>query len=304
MIIPKPLKKGDTLGVIAPAGMLSDESLFHSGVQVLRELGFEVKFPRELWPGPGYLADCDDNRASELHTLLRDSDVDGIVCMRGGYGCLRILNKLNLGLIAANPKLLVGFSDITILLNYLYKKTGLVSLHGPTITTLSGATQDSLEKLQSSLLGQWTRTIHDKNIVQIQGTGTVTAPLVGGNLASLTTVLGTQYDLSWSNSIVFLEDINEPIYKVDRMLTQLAAAGKFEGVEGILIGDFTPPKGTDCAGALRYKEQVWERIIELCANKLIPVWANFPAGHCSRNITFPLGAEVTMNCSSCDLTFI
>ena len=304
MIIPKPLKKGDTLGIIAPAGMLSDESLFHSGVNVLRELGFGVKFPRDLWPGPGYLADCDENRADELHTLLRDSDVDGIVSMRGGYGCLRILDKLDLGLIAANPKLIVGFSDITVLLNYLYKKTGLVSLHGPTITTLSGATEDSLEKLQASLMGQWTRTIHDRNIVQLQGTGVVTAPLIGGNLASLITLLGTRFDFSWSDSIVFLEDINEPIYKVDRMLTQLAAAGKFETVKGLVLGDFSPPKDTDSAGALRYKEQVWERVLELCSNKLTPVWGDFPAGHCSRNITFPLGGEVTMNCSSCDLSFI
>ncbi|BHH83115.1 S66 peptidase family protein [Desulforhopalus sp. 52FAK] len=304
MIMPKPLRKGDTLGIIAPAGMLSDESLFYSGVHVLRELGFEVKFPRELWPGAGYLADCDDNRVDELHTLLCDSDVKAIVCMRGGYGCLRILDKIDLGLIAANPKFLVGFSDITVLLNYLYNKIGLVSLHGPTITTLSNASPDSLEKLQSSLLGEWTRTIHDKNIVQLQGTGTVTAPLIGGNLASLTTLLGTQYDLSWSNSIVFLEDINEPVYKVDRMLTQLAAAGKFEKVKGFILGDFSSQKDADSTGALRYKEQVWQRVLELAPNGHIPVWGNFPAGHCSRNITFPLGAEVTMNCSDCDLTFI
>lgn len=304
MITPQPLKKGDVLGIVAPAGMLSDESLFHSGVRILGEMGFEVKFPRDLWPGAGYLADCDDNRVSELHTLLRDSDVKGIVCMRGGYGCLRILDKINLDLVAANPKLLIGFSDITILLNYLYKKTGLVSLHGPTLTTLAGATQESLERFQKCLLGHWTERIRDKKISQLQGTATVTGPLIGGNLASLTTLLGTQYDLSWSDSIVFLEEVNEPIYKVDRMLTQLAAAGKFHGVKGVIIGDFSAPKSGDKNQNLRYKELVWERVLELCGNSLLPVWGDFPAGHCSHNITFPLGAEVTMNCSSCDLTFV
>jgi len=304
MINPAPLQKGDVLGIVAPAGMLGDESLFQSGVRILREMGFGVKFPRELWPGPGYLADCDDNRAEELHTLMRDSDVKGIVCMRGGYGCLRILDKLNLGLIEANPKIIVGFSDITLLLNYLYQKTGLVTLHGPTLTSLDGATQDTLEKFHQSLLGHWTRTIHDKCITQLQGTGSVTGPLVGGNLASLTTVLGTQYDHSWSGSVVFLEDINEPLYKVDRMLTQLAAAGKFEGVKGVVLGDFSPPKGGGSTGDLRYKEGVWQRVLELVSDKSTPVWGDFPAGHCPHNTTFPIGAEVTMNCSSCDLTFI
>jgi muramoyltetrapeptide carboxypeptidase len=284
--------------------MLADESQFHSGIRILKEMGFQVKFPRELWPGADYLADYDSNRAEEFHTLSRDSDVKGIVCLRGGYGCLRILNKIDLDLIKAHPKLLIGFSDITVLQNYLYKKIGLVSLHGPTLTSLAGATQESLRKFQKSLLGHWTASIEDKKIIQLQGTGTITAPLVGGNLTSLTTLLGTQYDLNWSGSIVFLEDINEPTYKIDRMLTQLDAAGKFDGVKGFLLGDFSPPEGGGSVSILRHTEQVWKRILELCPDKMAPVWGNFPAGHCAHNITFPLGADVTMNCSSSSLTFI
>jgi len=303
MLLPSPLQKGDLLGIIAPAGMLNDEALFHSGVRILSEMGFEVKYPRELWPGVDYLADSDDNRAAELNTFFRDSEVKGIVSMRGGYGCLRILDKINLDLIAANPKFLIGFSDITVLQQYLYFQTGLVSLHGPTLTTLSSATQETLERFRASLLGQWKLPICDKGIVQLQGSKNVTAPVIGGNLASLTTLLGTKYDSDWSDKIIFLEDINEPIYKIDRMLTQLAAAGKFEKVSGVILGNFTSPKNDSSLDELRYKEAVWTRVIEVCSNQSMPVWGDFPSGHCAHNITFPIGAPATMDCSKCRVTF-
>lgn len=303
MLLPQPLKKGDLLGIIAPAGMLGDTSLFHSGVRILSEMGFEVKFPRELWPGCDYLSDCDANRAAELHSFFRDSDVKGLVSMRGGYGCLRILDKIDLELITSHPKLLIGFSDITVLQNYLYLKTGLVSLHGPTLTSLASTTKETLERFQTSLLGQWNLPIHDKNIVRLQGSASVTAPLVGGNLASLITLLGTRYDTDWSGKIVFLEDVNEPLYKIDRMLTQLSAAGKFESVKGVILGDFSPPKNESSLNTIRYKESVWTRVLEVCADKQVPVWGNFPSGHCVQNITFPLGALATMDSRSCGLTF-
>lgn len=303
VLLPKPLQKGDLLGVIAPAGMLNDEALFHSGIQILSEMGFEVKFPRELWPGADYLADCDANRATEVNELFRDSEVKGIVSMRGGYGCLRILDRINLDIIATNPKFLVGFSDITVLQQYLFFQTGLVSLHGPTLTSLSGLTQETLEKFRSSLLGGWNEPICDKRIVQLQGARSVAAPLIGGNLASLTTLLGTKYDSNWSDKIIFFEDINEPIYKIDRMLTQLAAAGKFEKVRGVILGDFASPKNETNLDALQYKEAVWTRVLEVCPDKNIPIWGDFPSGHCTHNITFPIGAMTTMDCSKCRVTF-
>ena len=303
MLLPRPLKKGDLLGVIAPAGMLHDEALFHSGIEILSEMGFEVKFPRELWPGVDYLADSDENRATELNELFRDSEVKAIVSMRGGYGCLRILDRINLDIIANNPKFLIGFSDITVLQQYLYFQTGLVSLHGPTLTSLSRSTQETLEKFRASLLGLWNEPVCDKKIVQLQGSGCVAAPLIGGNLASLTTLLGTKYDSDWSDRIIFLEDVNEPIYKIDRMITQLAAAGKFEKVRGIILGNFASPKNETSLNELRYKESVWTRVLEVCPDKNIPVWGDFPSGHCTHNITFPIGAIATMDCSKCRVAF-
>lgn len=302
-ILPPALQEGDLLGIIAPAGMLNDEDVFHQGVSILSEMGFAVKFPRELWPGAGYLADCDEKRAAEINELFCDSEVKGIVSMRGGYGCLRILDRLNLGAIAANPKFLVGFSDITVLQQYVYSQTGLVSLHGPTLTSLASSTQETLEKFRSSLLGKWNLPIQDKSIVQLQGTKSVSAPLVGGNLASLTTVLGTNYDADWSGKIVFLEDINEPLYKIDRMLTQLFAAGKFDKIQGVLLGDFTSSENDTNLDDLRYVESVWTRVLEVCPDRNTPVWGAFPSGHCAHNITFPIGAMATMDCSKCSLFF-
>lgn len=302
-LIPSPLQVGDTLGVIAPAGMLKDEAVFHSGVRILSEMGFKVKFPRELWPGVDYLADSDKNRAAEINELFRDSEVKAIISMRGGYGCLRILDKINLDIIATNPKFLVGFSDITVLQQYLYFQTGLISFHGPTLSTLSNSTQESLEKFRSNLLGQWRLHVFDKSVVQLQGSRNVTATLIGGNLASLTTLLGTKYDSDWSDKILFLEDINEPLYKIDRMLTQLSAAGKFENIRGVILGNFTSPKNDKSVDQLRYKESVWTRVLEMCPNKNIPVWGDFPSGHCAHNITFPLGATATMDCSKCRVVF-
>lgn len=302
-LVPPPLEKGDTLGVVAPAGMLGDESLFYAGVQILREMGFEVKFPRNLWPGMGYLADCDDNRAFEINSLFKDSEVKGLISMRGGYGCLRILDQIDLGVVGANPKFLLGFSDISVLQNYLHGATGLVSLHGPVLTSLASLEKESLERLYHSLTGKWASSIENKKIEILQGNSSTDGILVGGNLASIVTLVGTKYDISWENKLVFLEDVNEPIYKIDRMLTQLAAAGKFTGVAGILLGCFTPPRNLSHVDRLRYKESIWQRVVELVSDSAIPVWGNLPSGHSTQNLTFPIGAHATMDYSGFRLLF-
>ena len=295
-LYPPPLQKGDTIGVIAPAGQLHDKTCFMQGVQILHEMGFKVKFPRDLWPGLEYLADSDDNRGYELNSLFRDGEVKGLISLRGGYGCLRMLEKIDIAAVAGNPKILVGFSDITVLQNYLYTQTGLVSFHGPVVTSLSNATRDTLRSLHSCLTGvniQQYR-IDSKHIEILRDGPDVAAPLIGGNLASLVTLLGTQYDFSWDDKIVFLEDINEPVYRIDRMLTQLKLAGKLDKIAGLILGDFSTSASRNETEKLRYQESVWQRALELCPSHALPVWGNFPSGHCSCNLTFPLGAMAEM----------
>jgi muramoyltetrapeptide carboxypeptidase len=295
-VFPAPLQKGDTIGVIAPAGQLHDKTNFIKGVEILHEMGFKVKFPRELWPGHEYLADSDENRGYEFNSLFRDGKIKALISLRGGYGCLRMLEKIDLDLVVANPKFLVGFSDITILQNHLYAQTGLVSLHGPVMTSLGNATKDTLERVYTCLtsINMKHYTIDSKNIEILRDGPDIVAPLIGGNLASLVTLLGTQYDFSWDNKIIFLEDINEPLYKIDRMLTQLKLAGKLNKIAGLILGDFSTSSNRNEIEKLRFKESVWQRVLELCPHHALPVWGNFPSGHCPCNLCFPLGAVAEM----------
>ncbi len=294
-IYPAPLGKGDILGIIAPSGQLQEEGYFIQGVKILNEMGFQVKFPRQLWPGTDYLADSDDNRGQEFNTFVRDPEIKGLISMRGGFGCLRMLDKIDLALVENNPKVLIGFSDITILQNYLYEKAGLVSLHGPVVTSLGGIDKEALESFFYSLTGRWSKSVCSTNIEVLKSGPGLVAPLVGGNLASLATLLGTSYDSSWNDKIVFLEDTNEPIYKIDRMLTQLKLAGKLVNLAGLLLGDFSINTTTGGIENLRYQEMVWNRVMELCSDESFPIWGNFPSGHCPHNLTFPLGGLAEMN---------
>lgn len=300
---PLPLNRGDTIGIIAPAGRLSDITRFTSGVAILREMGFNVVFPGDLWPGTEYLADSDENRASEFNRLYCDPEVSALLCLRGGYGCLRMIDRIDLSLVATHAKMLIGFSDITVLQNYLFQKTGLISLHGPVVTSLGDASSPALERFFLCLTGRWDEPLAVKKLEILRDGPTVTAPLVGGNLASLISLLGTPYDFSWDGKIVFIEDINEPAYRVDRMLTQLFLSGKFTRPTGLIIGDFSGLFPGNSSQQSRYLEGIWTRVLELCGKGDFPIWGNFPSGHCQHNMTLPLGAQAQMQSGKAHLLF-
>lgn len=302
-ISPSPLRKGATLGIIAPAGRLSDSNDFAGGIKILQAKGYQVKYPRDLWPGQGYLADSDENRGAEFNSLLADPDVGALLCLRGGYGCLRMLDRIDIDLVTSKHKMIIGFSDITVLQNYLYQKTGLLALHGPGVISLCGVNSQALERFFQCLSGNWNEPIVCPDIEVLREGKYRSAPLVGGNLASLVSMLGTPYDFSWDEKIVFLEDVNEPIYKIDRMLTQLHLAGKFTRVAGIILGEFSGVSFTDGTQRQDYLETIWSRVLELCGDRPISVWGNFPSGHCRHNFTLPLGAITLMDGSKAKLRF-
>ncbi len=302
-LYPRSLQKGDTLGIIAPAGQLQDRARFTKGVAILEQMGFQVKFPETLWPGHHYLADSDHNRAEEFNRSIRDDDVNGLICLRGGYGCLRMLDKIDLAAVGRRPKIVAGFSDITILQNFLHAQTGLVSLHGPVVTSLGGTTEDCLAHFYERLLTLSPISIVCKQIEVLRSGHSVAAPLIGGNLASLVSFLGTPYDFSWDDKIVFLEDINEPPYKIDRMLTQLQLAGKLEEIAGLILGNFSMSADIKSTELSRYRNAIWDRVLELCDGSSVPIWANFPAGHCPANLAFPLGATAVMDSAAISLIF-
>lgn len=302
-IIPPPLERGDCIQVIAPAGQLASVDSFRQGLAILEQMGFTVQFPENLWPGQGFLADTDDRRVEEFNQAFRDEKVKAIFALRGGYGCLRMLAKIDLDLVRQRPKLLVGFSDITLLQNHLLATTGLLSLHGPVLSTLMTSTPTSLARLHQSLTGSWRMESRYPKIEILRGGAEVQGILAGGNLSSLVSALSTPYDFSWKDRVIFVEDTNEQPYRLDRMLTQLALAGKFRDVAGILLGDFWFGGSENELEILRRKEWLWERVLDLTASARIPVWAGLPVGHCPENLTLPIGSLVTVKSDRVSLSF-
>lgn len=302
-LIPSPLKRGDSIGVVAPAGQIQDKHRFEKGVQILKDMGFAVRFPRQMWPGTGYLSDNDANRSEELHKSIADPEIHGVIAARGGYGCIRILDRLDQQLFRHNPKIFLGFSDITLLLNKLAIESGLVCFHGPVLTSLCDCSNLALERLYHCLTGSWNKALSPSKLEILQGEGEGTGTLVGGNLSTLLTTFGTRYDCNWDGAILLLEDVGEPIYRIDRMLTQLHMSGKLEQISGLILGDFSLGVYQDSLEKIRYTEYIWRRILDLTQSLHIPVWGNFPSGHCADNLAVPLGARVTMNSNKGILQF-
>lgn len=300
---PPALRSGDCIGIIAPGGPLRDIIKLEQGVTILNEMGFEVRLPRQLWPGTGYLADNDSNRALEFHRMWCDPEISAIMALRGGFGCLRLLPLLDKDELLRKNKLFIGFSDITILHQALFQTNNMVSLHGPMLTTLSSSSRDSIARLHASLTGKWNAPVQDRKIEILRGGDPVQGTLIGGNLSSLISLLATPLDLDWSGSILFLEDTGETLYRLDRMLTQLAHCGKLYQPKGIILGDFSESPDQDRLESIRFHEEIWTRMLELTESTQIPLWGNFPIGHGNDNLPLPHGATALMDSSQALLSF-
>lgn len=287
------LKKGDTIGIIAPAGPVRNEDDFAAGLKILTDLGFKTRYQNNILRHNSYLAGTDQERLTELHELWRDPEVKAIMAVRGGYGCLRLLPELDFALIRRQPKMLMGFSDLTTLLTAISRQTGLITFHGPMLTTLPRSDQDSREAFFNLLTGRATPKLKVKGL-EILKSGQKSGRLLPGNLTSLVHLLGTPWEPEWRDAILVLEDIGEAPYRIDRMLTHLAAAGRLEQIAGLILGDF------DQCGEV---EPIWERAIELLTHRDIPIWANFPCGHGARNLSLPVGAEAQLDSSSGSMIF-
>lgn len=292
------LKKGDTIGLAAPAGPLSEDVL-RQGLQLLRDCGVKnVRYASDICRHQGYLAGSDQRRLEELHQLWDDDEVKAIFAVRGGYGCARLLPRLDFDLIRTKPKILVGFSDLTVLVNVIHRQTGLVTFHGPMLSTLVRDGREVLEATLNEL------TVHAQSQLKIKGLevlrpGQAQGPLLGGNLTCLTHLLATPYEPRWEGAILLLEDVNEPAYRLDRLLTQLSLAGRLDRLAGVILGDFLD----DSAHNINDLDLVWQRVLDLTPEN-IPVWANFPAGHGRRNLLLPIGRPVNMDSSTATLQLL
>ena len=300
-ILPKPLKAGDTIGIFHPAGPVQDPAAFESGLHILRGLGLQVRHHQPDGSGPDYLAADDEERVRELQTLWADDEVKGLIAARGGYGCLRILNQLNLKFLRAHPKWLIGFSDLTVLLNGIFTNTGLITMHGPVVTSLSRLDTRSMDSFREQLGGKFSHCRHIPGLEILRG-NTGQGRLIGGNLTTLTHLIGTPWQPQFAGNILFLEDTAEPPYKLDRMLTHLSCCGLMDNLSGLILGVFDPGHD-DRLEMIRLNEQIWQRVLELTESTSYPIWGGFPVGHQTHNYPMPIGMEAVMDSATGTLNF-
>jgi len=274
---------GARIELIAPAGPF-DVAAFERGVTRL-QMYYDVHYSPEITAHRGFLAGDDARRLNELRTALARPDVAAIIAVRGGYGCTRILPLLAAAQVRQHAPLLVGFSDITAL-HALWAHAGVGSVHGNMVATLGTCSDDLFQRFCAALAGEF--QTHYKSLTTVTE-GEAEGVLLGGNLAVLTALLGTPYFPPLEGAVLFLEDIAERPYRVDRMLTTWRSAGAFQGVRGIVLGAFV--QGDPGPDGVTLSDVLHERLSDLG----IPVVAGLPAGHIANNIELPFGCTVTLD---------
>jgi muramoyltetrapeptide carboxypeptidase len=299
-IIPSALKAGDTIGLVCPAHPLLSQTDLDIARETLQALGFNVKLGKYIGNRYGYLAGNDKDRADDLLEMFKDTSVNGILAIHGGWGCARILPYLDFDVIKNNPKVIIGYSDITALLNAIYAKTGLVTFHGPVASsTWNAFTVDHFKQL---LINAETPTLQNPskigdNLVQTQDRIQTLTPgkakgiLVGGNLTVLSAMIGSPFLPDFKGKILFLEDVGEAVYRIDRMLTHLKIAGILNQISGFFWGKCTKCDPSEGYGSLTF-DQIFEDHIKPLG---IPAFAGSMIGHITDKFTIPIGAEAEID---------
>ena len=290
VLLPPYLRPGDTIGVVSPASWFPYDELA-DGLRILRD-DWQLKVIEgdSLHAVDGPFAGSDDLRRADLQRLFDNSDVRAVFAARGGYGCYRIADGLDLTGLRANPKWLVGFSDVTVLLSLLYNH-GIVSLHGLMPRQFGQPNRaESLESLRQWLFGEGP-TQYSVPDNRLNRPGQTAGLLVGGNLTMLANSLGTLTDVDFSGIILFIEDIDETLFSLDRMMTQLHRAGRLANLAGLVVGQFTDMRVNL---SLPFGKNANEIIAEAVADYHYPVLFDFPAGHVDYNLALPIGMSVRL----------
>ena len=289
---PLRLKKGDAVGIVAPASHF-DLDIFHKGIAVLESMGFNPVMDDGLYEKENYFAGPDEHRADLINRYFSDKKIKAIICARGGFGSIRILSLLDFQSIQANPKCFVGFSDITAILSVLSQKCGFTVFHGPNVTTLGKASQKIKDAFYSALAtDRSVRMKAQKGI--ILKSGTATGQVAGGNLTTLCHLLSTPYQSDFTDRLLLLEDTGEAPYRIDRMLTQMKLAECFGGIAGLILGTFR--------GCGR-KDEIYRIAFDAFQEYDIPMLAGFPVGHGQSNLMVPMGLTATMDTDLKELRF-
>jgi muramoyltetrapeptide carboxypeptidase len=310
LIKPPALKKGDTVGLVMPATAIDTPEWINISREIAESLGYKVVMGKNVNKIYGYLAGSDKERADDINEMFARSDVKAVLPIQGGWGSMRILPYLDFELIRKNPKVFVGFSDITTLLLAFYKFAGLVTFHGPNVRyTFNEYVSDYYFRVLSStaplgLLKQPPlpagETVEKENrIITLHG-GKVSGELVGGNLSLLVTTLGTPFEVDLTGKLLFLEDVGEAPYRIDRMLTHLFLSGALNKAAGIIVGKFRDcdPKEGGYVGSLTLEEILRTRLGSLGK----PAIYGLSFGHIRDHITLPVGVKATLDADAKTVT--
>ena len=297
MIVHKPrrLQQGAKIGVVAPAGCIERGSL-EAGVEAIRAEGFTVELSPNLFATEGYLAGAAQARARDLVDFFQRGDIDAIFCARGGFGSVQLLPYLS-SEVGPTSKIFLGYSDLTILLNWFRQFRGLVTFHAPMVAMdiargLSPITRAHFWPLLRGEMAEWR-----VDLGEAIRSGKAQSEIMGGCLSILVTTLGTPYEIDTRGKLLFLEDIGEKPYRVERMLTHLMMAGKLDGVAGVLFGDFTNCEGDGPRG-------IREIVSDIFRNAPYPVVMGMRAGHSAENIALPFGVKMLLDGDSARLAML
>ena len=309
IVKPKRLKRGDTVAVIAPSSGVSPEE-FEKALRNLDELGLKWKVGKSARARNGFLAGSDQERLDDLHRAFSDREIKAVWCARGGYGASRLLPNINFDLIGKNPKIFIGYSDITALHTAIYQNTGLVVFHGPVAaSTFSDYTRNHAANVLMNPSATYQIELapddarEDSNLFRTETItgGKCSGELIGGNLSLLTALAGTPFALrNLKGKILFVEDVNEQPYRVDRMLTQLKQSTDLRQLAGIALGVFEGCDPRDADASQSLIEVLKDRLGDL----RIPVIYGLSFGHVRDQFTLPIGIRAELDTEKATLTFL
>lgn len=301
MIRPYPLKKGDSIGYIAPAGPIKIERL-EAAINSLECLGINVILGKSCTLKYGYLAGEDEIRANDINEMFKDKNIKGIFAIRGGYGSARLLDKIDFKAVKRNPKPFFGYSDITMLHIAFNQRCNMITYHSPMPTTelYKGVDKFTYNSLKKAMFSKnITGNIYNprKSKLEFLVPGKAKGQLIGGNLSIICSSLGTEYEIDTKGKILFIEEIGEDPYKIDRMLMQLIQAGKIKDCSGIVLGYFTQCESSNKIGSLSIEKILQDLLVPLHK----PIITNLCCGHQLPTATLPLGAKICFDSQSSSL---
>ncbi|MFQ6608016.1 MAG: LD-carboxypeptidase [Fidelibacterota bacterium] len=298
---PPRLPSGGTIGIASPARWTSEDKL-ETAAQVLTDAGYGVKFGSACHLREDQYAGSTKERIRELEELFADPEVDAIICARGGYGSIRVTDGLNYSIIRDNPKIFVGFSDITALHCAIQKECGLTTFHGPMLWNFEESTDIfTLNNLLSILSGDNPTKLEVPKCLQLTvlRTGQADGPLFGGNLTLLNKMIGTRWDFDTEGTILFVEDVDEKFYRIDRDLLHLKRAGKLDRVAGLIVGKMMNIEDEE----IPFGKSIDEIVLDVCGDGDYPIISNFPCGHDRHLATLPLRIPARLEADVSSVSF-